>query len=297
MIKRTLFFTKPAYLRTKNEQLVVSFPDTEQAERSVPLEDIGAVVLEHQQITVSNALLNKLSQQKAAVISCNAAHLPTGLLLPMEGHTEYSDRVKLQIEASKPLKKNLWAQTVSAKILNQAALLKERGKAHERLLYLAKKVQSGDAGNCEAQAAAFYWQHLFDVAGFSRQPAGMAPNNLLNYGYAIIRAMVARAIISSGLLPVLGIWHRNKYNAYCLADDLMEPYRPYVDMAVCHIVEQEEAYDTLTTALKSELLQLLAVDVTLEGKVSPLMVAVSRTTNSLYECFAGISRKILYPVY
>jgi CRISPR-associated protein Cas1 len=296
MIKRTLFFGNPAYLSTHQEQLVVKFPDDTPG-RQIPIEDIGIIVLEHQQITITNGLIAKLSERKVAIVSCNAQHLPDGLLLPMTGHTEQTERIRHQIEATIPLKKNLWQQTVSSKIRNQAALLAEKGKESKRMEYLSKNVSSGDPDNHEAQAAAIYWQHLFEIPDFTRGQAGIPPNNLLNYGYAILRATVARALVSSGMMPNLGIWHHNKYNAFCLADDIMEPYRPYVDLVVSHLVEQEDELEELTIPLKKELLTIPALDVQIDGQKSPLMVAVSRTTNSLYECFAGTRRKILYPDY
>lgn len=296
MIKRTLFFGHPAYLSTKNEQLHISFPDG-QPDRTVPIEDIGMIVLENQQITITNGLLAKLTNQKTAVVSCNAQHLPDGLLLPMHGHSEQTERIRHQLDASVPLKKNLWQQTVSAKIANQAGLLEEKGIPAQKLRYLAKNVSSGDKENHEGQAAAYYWSHLFVIGDFNREQGGVPPNNLLNYGYAILRAVIARALVSSGMLPNVGIWHRNKYNAYCLADDIMEPYRPYVDLVVSHIVETEDEYGELTTEIKKELLSIPALDVVIDGQKSPLMVAASRTTSSLFDCFAGISRKISYPEY
>jgi CRISPR-associated protein Cas1 len=296
MIKRTLFFGNPAYLSTKNEQLVINFPD-DKPTRTVAIEDLGMIVLEDQQITITNGLLGKLTDRKVAVVTCNSQHLPDGLLLPMHGHTEQVERIGKQLNASLPLKKNLWQQTVTAKIENQHGLLKEKGKPSKRMEYLSKNVNSGDTGNHEAQAAAIYWQSLFDIPDFNRGQSGIPPNNLLNYGYAILRAVIARALVSSGLLPNVGIWHHNKYNAYCLADDIMEPYRPFVDLVVSHIVETEDSYEELTIALKKELLTIPALDVIIDGQKSPLMVAASRTTNSLYECFAGVSRKIIYPEY
>lgn len=297
MIKRTLFFGNPAYLSTKNEQLYITFPEADKADRIVPIEDLGMIVLENQQITITNGLLSKLIDRKVAIVSCNAQHLPEGLLLPMQGHTEQTERVRFQLEASQPLKKNLWQQTVTAKIRNQHALLLEKGKSSKRMEYLYKNVNSGDTGNHEAQAAAIYWQELFDIPEFNRTQTGVPPNNLLNYGYAILRAVIARALVSSGMLPGVGIWHRNKYNAFCLADDIMEPYRPYVDLVVSHIVETHDVYSELTTELKKELLSIPALDVRIDGQKSPLMVAASRTTSSLFDCFAGFSRKIIYPEY
>jgi CRISPR-associated protein Cas1 len=297
MIKRTLFFGNPAYLSTKNEQIVISYPDKEQETKTVAIEDIGVIVLENQQITITNGLLEKLTNNNVALINCDQYHLPIGLLMPLNGHTEQSERFKNQINASTPLKKNLWQQTISSKIMNQAGLLKEKGIPMRKMEIWAKEVTSGDALNHESRAALYYWPNLIQVENFTRGQKGVAPNNLLNYGYAILRAITARAIVSSGMLPTLGIFHRNKYNAYCLADDIMEPYRPYVDLIVSHIMETEDSYKELTVNIKKQLLSIASIDVCIDGKNSPLMVAMSRTTHSLHECFEGTARKILYPVY
>ena len=297
MIKRTLFFGSPAYLSTKNEQIVISYPDKEQKTKTVAIEDIGVIVLENQQITITNGLLEKLTHNNVALINCDQQHLPIGLLMPLNGHTEQSERFKNQINASVPLKKNLWQQTISAKITNQAGLLNEKGIPCRKMEIWAKEVTSGDVLNHESRAAVFYWQNLITIENFNRGQKGIPPNNLLNYGYAILRAITARAIVSSGMLPTLGIFHRNKYNAYCLADDIMEPYRPYVDLIVCHIMETEDNFEELTIEIKKQLLSIATIDVRIDCKSSPLMVAMSRTTNSLNDCFSGSSRRILYPIY
>jgi CRISP-associated protein Cas1 len=302
MIKRTLFFGNPTYLSTKNNQIVIAYPDKEQETKTVSIEDIGVIVLENQQITITNGLLEKLTQNNVALINCDQQHMPIGLLLPLDGHTEQSERYKNQINASSPLKKNLWQQTITAKINNQAGLLSEKGIPNRKMQLWAKEVTSGDSLNHESRAAVYYWQNLATILAprsdtFFRGQNGLPPNNLFNYGYAILRAITARAIVSSGMLPTLGIFHRNKYNAYCLADDIMEPYRPYLDLIVCHIMETEDVVDELTIDIKKQLLSIASIDVFIDGKNSPLMVAMSRTTNSLYDCFEGSSRKILYPVY
>jgi len=297
MIKRTLFFENPAYLSTKNEQLVVTYPGDEKAPKTVPIEDIGMLILENQQITLTNGLITKLVQNKAAVVNCNAQHLPISLMQSLEGHSEQTERIGQQLGASVPLKKNLWQQTVSIKISNQANHLMRRGINHRKLERWSKEVKSGDSGNHEAIAAAFYWQNLFDIEGFTRYQKGIPPNNLLNYGYSILRAITARALVGSGMFPGVGIFHHNKYDAFCLADDIMEPYRPFVDDLVYEIVKTGEDVSELNTFLKSRLLKIAAMDVVIDDKVSPLMVAMSRTTNSLYECYAGLNRKILYPIY
>ncbi|WP_435133921.1 type II CRISPR-associated endonuclease Cas1 [Formosa sp. A9] len=298
MIKRTLFFGNPAYLSTKHEQLVVNFPEEDKKEATIPIEDLGYVVLEDPQITITNGLLMKLVQNKTAVITCDKQHLPCSFLQPLVGHSEQTERMRYQLNASVPLKKQLWQQTVSAKVDNQANHLLQQGKQALKLKRWGREVKSGDPGNIEAIAAAYYFQSLFDeVEGFSRNQKGVPPNNLLNYGYAILRAVAARALVSSGLLPSVGIFHSNKYNAFCLADDVMEPYRPFVDAVVYDIVETGCNIDELTRSIKAELLCIPAMDVIIDGKQSPLMIAMSRTTNSLYECFAGISRKLLYPEF
>lgn len=298
MIKRTLFFGNPAYLSTKNEQLVVNFPEEGKPESTIPIEDLGYVVLEDPQITITNGLLMKLVQNKTAVVTCDKQHLPCSFLQPLVGHTEQTERMRHQLHASIPLKKQLWLQTVVAKIENQAQHLQQRNKNPLKLKRWATEVKSGDSQNHEAIAAAYYFQHLFDeIEGFSRNQKGVPPNNLLNYGYAILRAVAARALVSSGLLPSVGIFHHNKYNAFCLADDVMEPYRPFVDAVVYDIVETGCAIEALNTPLKAELLCLPAMDVVIDGKKSPLMIAMSRTTHSLFECFEGSSRKVLYPQF
>lgn len=298
MIKRTLFFGNPAYLSTKNNQLVVNFPEEDKKAATIPIEDLGYVVLEDPQITITNGLIRKLVENKTAIITCDQQHMPCSILQPLVGHTEQTERMRHQLNASLPLKKNLWQQTVESKIDNQANHLLLRQKNALKLKRWAKQVKSGDTGNHEAIAAAYYFQSLFnDVEGFSRNQKGVPPNNLLNYGYAILRAVTARALVSSGMLPSVGIFHRNKYNAFCLADDIMEPYRPYVDTLVYEMVLAGENMTELTRDLKTVLLTLPAMDVIIDGKRSPLMNAMSRTTNSLYECFEGSGRKILYPEF
>ncbi|MDY4512739.1 MAG: type II CRISPR-associated endonuclease Cas1 [Paludibacteraceae bacterium] len=307
MIKRTLCFSNPAYLSLKNAQLVIKLPEVEKADvvelikaeavRTIPIEDIGVVVLDNRQITITQGLVEALLENNCAIITCDNAHLPVGLMLPLCGNTTQSERFRLQIDASLPLKKQLWQQTVQCKIRNQAAVLQNtRNTIVKNMLAWAGEVKSGDSDNLEGRAAAYYWRNLFpDILGFTRDRNGLPPNNLLNYGYAILRAVVARALVGSGLLPTLGIHHHNRYNAYCLADDIMEPYRPYVDALVCRLVSDGHITEELTTELKRELLQIPTLDVVINGKRSPLMVAVGQTTASLYRCFSGEQRKIAYP--
>ena len=220
------------------------------------------------------------------------------MLLNLDGHTLQSQRYKAQIEVTIPLKKQLWQQTVTAKIENQAALLRRESTEYKLMNTYARTVKSGDSTNNEAKAAAYYWKRLFpDFLQFTRNREGPPPNNLLNYGYSILRAIVARSLVGSGLLPTLGIFHRNQYNAYCLADDLMEPYRPFVDNIVCNIVRMNGKFLEMTPAMKKDLLSIPVIDVTIENQKSPLMIAVQRTTASLAKCFEGSARKLVYPEF
>ena len=300
MIKRTICIESPCHLKCRDEQMVLSYSHVKGYEtipdKSVPIEDIGIVVLEHQQITISHYLLDKLVANNAAVITCNDTKHPTAMMLSLEGHTIQQERFRAQIEATEPLKKQLWQQTVKAKISNQKAVLAKWDIPHKRLSNLAQSVKSGDADNHEAQAAQYYWQNLFpDAWQFFRKREGPPPNNLLNYGYAILRAMMARAIVGSGLLPTLGIFHRNRYNAYCLADDIMEPYRPFVDKIVREIIDETSVVDSLTRELKVKLLKLPDMDVMIGEGTSPLLIATQRTAASLAKCYTGEVRKVLYP--
>lgn len=309
MIKRTLCFTNPAYLSLKNNQLVIKLPEVEtnsslsedfksETTKTIPIEDIGIVVLDNKRITITQGVMEALLENNAAIVTCNESHLPIGMHLPLVGNTTQTERMRFQIEASLPLKKQLWQQTISAKIQNQAAVLKQmRGTEVRNMLKWASEVKSGDSENLEARAAVYYWQNAFPmIENFTRSREGVSPNNLLNYGYAILRAIVARALVSSGLLTTLGIHHRNKYNAYCLADDIMEPYRPYVDRLVMQLYDKYPDCEELTKELKAELLQIPVLDVVISGKKSPLMIAVSTTTSSLQKCYSGELRKIVYPI-
>jgi CRISP-associated protein Cas1 len=295
MIKRTLYFGNPAYLKTKDEQLVIEMNDTGET-KTVPIEDLGIIILDHQQITITQAVLAKLLANNTAIITCDNTHHPVGMQLSLDGHTLQSQKFKAQIEASVPLKKQLWQQTVSTKISNQAGLLQQERIENKYLTNLSVNVKSGDSTNSEARAAVYYWKNIFpDFLQFRRERFGPPPNNLLNYGYAILRAVVARSLVCSGLLPTLGIHHRNQYNAYCLADDIMEPYRPFVDKVVCNIIRMNGNFLEMTPSMKKQLLEIPAMDVMIDGQKSPLMNAVQRTTASLAKCFEAGSKKILYP--
>ena len=314
MIKKTLYFGNPAYLSLRMGQLVIKLPEVEKANtlpdslkaQSVvtrPIEDIGIVVLDNKQITITQGLLEALLENNCAVITCDSHCMPVGLMLPLCGNSIQSERFQNQIAASLPLRKQLWQQTVKAKIDNQAKVLFHCTHAEIGCMQKwSNDVKSGDTDNMEARAAAYYWRNLFasqpGLERFTRYREGIEPNNLLNYGYAILRAVVARALVCSGLLPTFGIHHHNRYNAYCLADDIMEPYRPYVDELVFQIVNEKGADNLqLTKEIKARLLSIPTIEIVIGGKRSPLMVGVSQTTASLYKCFNGELRRIAYPEY
>ncbi|MAM33798.1 MAG: subtype II CRISPR-associated endonuclease Cas1 [Micavibrio sp.] len=299
MIKKTLYFGNPAYLKKDQLQLRVEYPeDEEKPPKTVPIEDVGIVIIDHPRVTITQALLTALIENNAALLSCDSRHLPAGLFMPMSANHIYTEKLRYQLESSEPLRKNLWQQTVKAKIENQARVLRLMGKEADNMDYWASKVRSGDPDNYEGRAAANYWVRLIDGdEPFKRGRFEEPPNNLLNYGYAVLRAIVSRSLVASGMLPAVGIHHRNKYNPFCLADDVMEPYRPFVDLLVLEIAGRydDDEIEQLTPRIKQELLVLPTLDVRIEEAKSPLMVGMQRTTASLMQCYEGEKRKIAYP--
>lgn len=309
MIKKTLYFGNPAYLSMRNGQMVFRLPQVEKneaispvfkkdAERTFPIEDLGVIILDDKRITITQGLLECLAENNCALITCDSTHHPTGLLLPMEGNTLLGERSRYQVDCSKPLRKQLWQQTVQAKIANQAANLKHLVQVENRnMLAWVGQVRSDDADNLEARAAAYYWKNIFpEFPHFVRGRFEEPPNNLLNYGYAILRAIVARSLVATGLIPSLGIHHHNKYNAYCLADDIMEPYRPLIDGVVKQMITCYDNIDELTVEMKRDLLSIPTLDVSINGHIRPLMAAVDQTTASLFKCLSGDSKRMIYPI-
>lgn len=294
MIKRTIYIGNPSRLTHAHHQLMIS---QDGGEAHVPIEDIGILMLDHPQITLTHRVIQALQENESAIISCDEKHLPFALMVPFEGHHVQAERMRVQWDASLPLKKQLWKQTVEAKIRNQAAVLEKMGKDSRPLTQLACQVRSGDTDNKEGRAARVYWDKLFDGL-FTRLRFGDPPNAHLNYAYAILRAVIARALVGSGLNPALGIHHHNRYNMYALADDIMEPYRPFADRVVFGIMEKDVNMDPeLSPEIKRTLLSVAAMDVRMDNERSPLMVAASRTTSSLFECLEGTRRRILYPTF
>jgi len=290
MLKKSILLENKASISTKNLQLVIK---TEARESTIPIEDIGYLVIDHPEIYLSIPAMNLMIENNTAIIICNTNHLPNGMFLNLNSHHIQQEIFKNQINASIPLKKQLWQQTIIEKITNQGILLQNITSKTNNFEFLASKVLSGDSSNMEGVAANFYWKSFFEHQ-FKRERFGDYPNNFLNYGYAILRAATARALSGSGLLNTLGIHHKSKYNAFALADDIMEPFRPIVDEKVAEIM-QNYSEQELNTAIKAELLQILTRTVYFKEEKSPLMVALQKTASSLQQCYTGERKKIKYP--
>jgi CRISPR-associated protein Cas1 len=293
MIKQTLMFSSPVYLSLKDRQLVITFKDNKDTVTR-PIEDIGFVVIENPEVTISVPALNELADNNVSVVFCDRKKMPKTMLMTLEGNTTQQESYKYQMDATAPTKKNIWKQFVECKIKNQALLLKKVGKNGDTLKQYYMNVKSGDADNREGAAAREYWSRLFDD-GFRREREGLPPNNLLNYGYTILRAAVARALVGSGLYPAFGVFHRNRYNAFPLADDVMEPYRPFVDEIVYHLYV-DEGISELDNQSKSKLLRVLFSDVKMGKVTRPLENALSLTTASLLKMFKGETDKLSLPM-
>lgn len=293
MIKRTILIENKSSITAKNQQLILK---SEIRESSIPIEDIGFVVLDHPEIYLSIPAMNLLVTNNTSIIICAQNHLPNGMFLNLNSHHIQQEIFRNQIEASVPLKKQLWQQTIVEKITNQGLLLEKITKQKNSFEFLASKVLSGDTTNMEGVAASQYWKTFFDTYDikFRRERYGDYPNNFLNYGYAVLRAATARALSGSGLLNTLGIHHKSKYNAFALADDIMEPFRPIVDEKVYRIMQNYNEQE-LGTAIKAELLQILTQTVYFKDEKSPLMVALQKTASSLQQCYTGNRKKIKYP--
>lgn len=293
MLKRTLAFTKPYHLSLKNNQMIIQTKEKTGFCTRVPVEDIGFVILENQEMSITMPLLNALADNNAAVIVCSDKFMPNAMFMSMDSNSTQGESFRAQLSATEPLKKNIWKQIVEAKIRNQAALLRKLDKDGDSLKPYYQNVKSGDSDNREGVAAKFYWNELFD-GKFMRSRTGPFPNEMLNYGYMVLRAAVARSLTGSGLLPAIGIFHKNRYNAFPLADDIMEPYRPFVDEIVFHLYANGE--NSLNKYSKSEILKLLYTDTFFENVTRPLDIGLSITTSSLAKCYNGARNKILYPL-
>lgn len=295
MIKRTLFFSNAVCLTLKNKQLLIQNKETHE-ESSVPIEDIGFAIIENNQTYISIPAINALTENNAAVIFCNEKHLPFSMTLPLDCNSIQNQLFTAQIEATLPIKKKCWKEIIEQKIKNQALVLEKYNIDSIKLKEYSSQVKSGDTTNREAIAAKLYWDLLIDV-DWVRTRDGEYPNNLLNYGYAILRAAMARALIGSGLLPTLGIHHHNKYDAYALADDMMEPYRPYIDDEVLEYTKQNPECEEITIEFKKKILNVLTRDVNIGKLTRPFMIALTITSSSLAKVFTGEAEKLSLPEF
>ena len=294
MLYRSIYIGNPAYLKLKDKQLKVTDPESKEEKGSVPIEDIGLLMLDHYQITLSHQLIQELMKNNVILISCDERHLPLAGMLPFSGNSLFSERVKTQIEVSEPLKKQLWKQTIECKIQNQLKVLEQLDKYAFPMYEYLKQVKSGDTTNMEGIAAQHYWKYLIDN-DFLRERFGDYPNPFFNFGYGVLLSIMARALVDTGLLLVLGIFHRNKYNPYCLASDIMEPYRPIVDLLVMKWLQLHPEKQNLDKESKTFLLQIATQDVNIEKLVRPLIVGVKITASSLLKCYTSEKRQISYP--
>lgn len=295
MIKRTLFFSNAVCLTLKNKQLLIQNKETHE-ESSVPIEDIGFAIIENNQTYISIPAINALTENNASVIFCNEKHLPFSMTLPLDCNSIQNQLFTAQIEATLPVKKKCWKEIIEQKIKNQALVLEKYNIDSIKLKEYSSQVKSGDTTNREAIAAKLYWDLLIDV-DWVRTRDGEYPNNLLNYGYAILRAAMARALIGSGLLPTLGIHHHNKYDAYALADDIMEPYRPYIDDEVLEYTKQNPECEEITIEFKKKILNVLTRDVNIGKLTRPFMIALTITSSSLAKVFTGEAEKLSLPEF
>ena len=297
MIKRVIEISQQsAHLCAQNGQLELRFSDGATESAYIPCEDIGIVVVDNKDMTYSHHALQQLMECGAVIVFCGPNHLPAGMLTPWSGHTALVTRLHQQIAASKPLKKRLWQQIIAAKICAQADNLPTDIGPARHLRAMARRVRSGDPNNVEARAAKVYWQawRPDNTDDFRRNADGKdALNVMLNYGYAVIRAAVAKALVGAGLHPALGIHHAHRSNAFCLADDVMEPLRPLVDARVKSLYEADTR--ELLPQAKRELLSVLTQTVRTDDTTGPLMTSLERVAASLAQCYGGEERNLTIP--
>jgi len=294
MIKRIIEISSArTFLSVRYGQLVIKENGNELSQ--IPCEDIGVLLIDHQGTSYAHSVFTELLDKGAAIVLCGGNHHPAGMLLPLESNSEQGERFRQQIEAKEPVKKRLWKQLVQAKIQHQARIVGRTTETYTALMALRQRVCSGDTHNVEAQASRKFWASYLQGIEFRRNIEGAPPNNLLNYGYTVMRAAVARALCSAGLLPCLGVHHCNRYNAFALADDVMEPFRGFVESKVKEICEGDGVPEELTQAVKAKLLEVLYQPVTIAGYEGPLMVGLHRTAASLHRCFAGEQEQLELP--
>lgn len=294
MVKRTICIENPCKLNVKNRQLIIINKETGEI-YSIPLEDIGYVVMDNREISYTQSTIEQFAAENIATVFCTSNHMPTAMLLNFHTNQTQTAKINAQIEASEPMKKSIWKQVIEAKIKNQSLVLKYLGKEYSKVVKLSREVKSGDTDNREAVASRIYWGKLFeDLDDFRRERDGEPPNNFLNYGYAVLRAATARALCGSGLLPLIGVHHSNKYNPFCLADDMMEPYRPFVDIMVHEYVTKYPEEKELDTKYKRHILSLLTLDSKFANVTRPLMIGLTMTSASLAKYFLKETTKLSF---
>lgn len=291
MIKRTIDISEQAYLHIKNSQLCVDKQGKNVA--SIAIEDLGILILQHPAIVITQSVITQCQKNNAAILFCDERHLPISINLPLSGHSLHTKVLRDQISAKEPTRKRLWQQIVVHKIHQQAITIEQAGRSPKFFYRLMDRVKSGDPDNYEAQAARQYWRLLMGE-NFRRNPYSDGANSLLNYGYTIFRAMAARALVRTGLHPALGLFHKNQYNGLCLADDVMEPFRPWVDWQVYQLI-QRGINPAVTRETKEVMLQMLGEDVLFDSRKTPLMVAAQSVAAKLKQALIEKNQTLTYP--
>ncbi len=292
MLKRAIFLSSPLKASVRYGQLILTDLDGKKPDSSIPIEDLAHVIIDNQRISITVPAMNELVRQNVGVIICDDKSMPHIMMNPLDCNTLQGQRFRTQLEATLPAKKSIWQQLVTAKIKNQSELLNMLNKDGDILKPYYRNVKSDDSDNREGVAARIYWSKLFG-ADFSRSRDGFPPNNLLNYGYTILRAATARAIVGAGLLPALGVHHRNRSNAFPLADDFMEPFRPFVDSIVYELFRNGKY--KLEKETKGALINSLYLDTKINGKVHPLSIALGMLCTSAIKILAGESKTLNVP--
>lgn len=294
MIKRIIYCETPSYITIKNKQLTIKFKDLKISSTTIPVEDIDMLLIDNNQITITSSVLKSLQDNKVALIICDDKHMPSGLMLPINGNSLQQERFNLQINMKQSYKNKLWKQIIFHKIKNQSHVLKVVHKSYIKLEYLSKEIKLGDSTNREAQASIYYWKNIFTdkITKFNRDKNGNYPNNLLNYGYMILRSMMSKNIVSSGLSPTIGLFHKNQFNTFCLADDLIEPFRPFVDKIVYDLINNDNVDEILTKEQRKKLIQIITLEVVSNNEITSLGLAMQNFVNS-FVCFLKNEKKEL----
>jgi len=294
MLKKTLFIETPSHLQIENELIKLTNKITQESNTFVP-DELGYIILENYQITASIQFFQIAATNNILIIVCDKTHNPVSYTIPLYYNTTQTQTLNNQIKLKTEHKRMIWKQIIISKIQNQANLLKKMNKDYLKLMKLLEKATLDNIETCESTASRFYWKELFEIKKFKRDSEGEPPNNLLNYGYSILRAATARALIGSGLMPQISLHHHNKYDPLPLADDVMEPYRPFVDQIVVELVKKDD-YMFLHKGNKQELLKILACDTIINEVRRPLMIALTYTTSSLANIINNKNKKISVPI-